>query len=68
MAIAGVLGMVALVQTKSKAGVGVLEPAVAGDLVASMPLSTEADMLVTLPLREIALSDRRAVQPESQVA
>jgi drug/metabolite transporter (DMT)-like permease len=68
MAIAGVLGMVALVQTKSKTGVGVLEPVVAGALATSLPLSAEADMLVTLPLREIALSDRRAVQPESQVA
>src|SRR4029079_15683480 len=66
MAIAGVLGMVAIVQTKSKPGVGVVEPAVAGDLVTSLPLSAEADMLVTLPMREIALSDRRAVQPESQ--
>jgi drug/metabolite transporter (DMT)-like permease len=68
MAIAGVLGMVALVQTKSKAGDGVLEPALAGDLVASLPLSAEADMLVSLSLREISLKDRRAVQPESQVA
>jgi hypothetical protein len=68
MAIAGVLGMVALVQTKSKAGDGVLEPAVAADLVTSLPLSAEADTLVTLPMREIALSDRRAVRPESQVA
>jgi drug/metabolite transporter (DMT)-like permease len=68
MAIAGVLGMVAIVQTKSKAGVGVQEPALAGDLVASVPLSVEADMLVSLPMREISLKDRRAVQPESQVA
>jgi drug/metabolite transporter (DMT)-like permease len=68
IAIAGVLGMVALVQTKSKAGVSVIEPAVAGESVSSLPLSAEADMLVTLPLREIALTDRRAVQPESQVA
>jgi drug/metabolite transporter (DMT)-like permease len=68
IAIAGVLGMVALVQTKSKAGDEVLEPAIAGDLVTSLRLSAEADMLVTLPMREIALSDRRAVQPESQVA
>lgn len=60
MAIAGVLGMVALVQTKSRAG--------EGDLVTSLPLSAEADMLVSLPLKEISLADRRAVQPESQVA
>jgi drug/metabolite transporter (DMT)-like permease len=68
MAIAGVLGMVALVQSKSKAGEGVLEPAVAGDLITSLPLSAEADMLVSLPMREISLNDRRAVQTESQVA
>jgi drug/metabolite transporter (DMT)-like permease len=68
MAIAGVLGMVALVQTKSKAGEGVLEPALAGDLVTSLPLSAESDMLVSLPMREISLNDRRAVQAESQVA
>ena len=68
MAIAGVLGMVALVQTKSKAGDGALEPAVAGDFVTSLPLSAEADLMVSLPMREISLKDRRAVQPESQVA
>src|SRR4029077_3003114 len=68
MAIAGVLGMVALVQTKSKAGDGVLEPALAGDLVTSLPLAADPDMLVSLPMREISLNDRRAVQPESQVA
>jgi hypothetical protein len=68
MAIAGVLGMVAIVQTKSKAGEGAAEPALAGDLVTSLPLSADADMLVSLPMREISLKDRRAVQPESQVA
>jgi drug/metabolite transporter (DMT)-like permease len=68
MAIAGVLGMVAIVQTKSKAGVGVPELALAGDLVTSLPFSSEADMLVSLPMREISLKDPRAVQPESQVA
>src|SRR4051794_5850284 len=68
LAIAGVLGMVALVQTNSKAGGEVLEPAVAAELVTSLPLAADAVMLVTLPMREIALTDRRAVQPESQVA
>src|SRR4051812_40759405 len=68
LAIAGVLGMVALVQTKSKAGASVPEPALAGELVTSLPFSSEADMLVSLPMREISLKDPRAVQPESQVA
>jgi drug/metabolite transporter (DMT)-like permease len=68
LAIAGVLGMVAIVQTKSKAGDGILEPAIAGDLVASLPLLAEADRLVSLPMKEISLKDRRAVVPESQVA
>jgi drug/metabolite transporter (DMT)-like permease len=68
MAIAGVLGMVALVQTKSKAGDGILEPAVAGDFATSLPLSAEADTLVSLPMTPISLNDRRAVQAESQVA
>src|SRR4029079_3683267 len=64
MAIAGVLAMGALVQTKSKAGDGILEAALEVDLIASLPLSTEADMLVSLPMREISLNDRRAVQAE----
>jgi drug/metabolite transporter (DMT)-like permease len=68
LAIAGVLGMVALVQSGSKAGEGVLEPAVAGDLVMSLPLSAEADALVSLPMSPIPLNDRRAVQAETQVA
>ena len=68
MAIAGVLGMVALVQTKSKAGVGVLEPAVAGGFGDVVAVVGGGGHAVTLPMREIALSDRRAVQPESQVA
>lgn len=68
IAIAGVLGMVALVQTGSKTGDAVLEPAAAGELVTSLPLSAEAECLVSLPLKETALSDRHAAQPESQVA
>src|SRR4029078_6870788 len=64
MAIAGVLGMVALVQTKSKAGDGILEPAVVCELVTSLPLAADSDMLVSLPMREISLNDRRAVQTE----
>jgi drug/metabolite transporter (DMT)-like permease len=68
MAIAGVLAMVALVQSGAKSGDPVLEPAVAGDFVTSLPLSAEADGLVTLPVREIPLTDRRAVSAQSQVA
>jgi hypothetical protein len=68
MAIAGVLGMVAIVQTKSKTSEGAAEPGLAGDLVASLPLLAEADLLVSLPMKEISLKDRRAVVRESQVA
>src|SRR4029079_9390358 len=68
VAIAGVLGMVALVQSGAKAGDPVLEPAVAGDFVTSLPISAEADGLVTLPMRDIPLKDRRAVSAQSQVA
>src|SRR4029078_90970 len=51
MAIAGVLGMVAFVPTKSKPAKSILEPALAGDLVTSLPLSAEVDMLVSLPMK-----------------
>lgn len=68
VAIAGVLGMVALVQSGAKSCETVLEPAVAGDFATSLPLSAEADGMVTLPMREIPLADRRAVNPQSQVA
>jgi len=68
MAIAGVLGMVALVQSGAKTGDEVLEPAAAGDFVTSLPLSAEASELVTLPMREMPLTDRRAVSSQSQVA
>jgi drug/metabolite transporter (DMT)-like permease len=65
MAIAGVLGMVALVQTKG-----------AGDVAAdAKPQAARLDFgdagegeLVTLPMAEIALTDRCTVQAESQVA
>jgi len=66
--IAGVLAMVALVQTGARTDEEVMEPAAAGDMVTSLPLSAEAEHLVTLPAAEIALTDRRAAQPESQVA
>ena len=69
-AIAGVLAMVALVQTGSKidAEGEVLEPAAAGDMVTSLPLSAEVENLVTLPIAEIPVNDRRAAQGHSQVA
>ena len=61
-AIAGVLAMVALVQTGSKTDAEgeVLEPAAAGDMVTSLPLSAEVENLVTLPIAEIPVNDRRA--------
>ena len=46
--------MVALVQMGAKAGDDVLEPAAAGDMVTSLPLSAEAEQLVSLPATEIA--------------
>ncbi len=68
LAIAGVLGMVALVQSGAKSGEQVREPAVVGDFVMSSPLSAGVEELVTLPMREIPLEDRRAVNSQSQVA
>ncbi len=68
VAIAGVLAMVALVQTAAKSEEEVLEPAAAGDVVTSLPLSAEAEAMLTLPVAEIALSDKRAMASESQVA
>ncbi len=62
LAIAGVLGMVALVQVKGAKEAGVdAKPQAAREV--EMPVE-----LVTLPMREIPLNDRRAVQAESQVA
>jgi drug/metabolite transporter (DMT)-like permease len=66
--IAGVLMMVALVQTGARPTEQVFEPAAAGDVVTSLPLSAEAERLVTLPVAEIPLTDPLASQPESQVA
>lgn len=67
-AIAGVLTMVAHVQTGARQPGEVLESAAAGDVVTSLPLSAEAERLVTLPVSEIELDERLATQPESQVA
>jgi drug/metabolite transporter (DMT)-like permease len=68
VAIAGVLAMVALVQTGTKRAGEVLETGAAGELVTSLPISAEAEQLVTLPAAEIAFDDALATQPESQVA
>lgn len=68
LAIAGVLAMVALVQTGAKGEEGIVEPAAAGDLATSLPLSAEAGFAVTLPVEELPLTDRRAELPETQVA
>lgn len=69
-AIVGVLVMVALVQTGTKRASEVVEPAAAGDMVTSLPISAEAEAkhLVALPVAEISFADKRATQPESQVA
>jgi drug/metabolite transporter (DMT)-like permease len=67
-AIAGVLTMVALVQTGAKPTEEVFEPAAAGDMITSLPLSAEAEQLVALPAAEIPFNDRLATQAESQVA
>lgn len=66
--IIGVLAMVALVQTGSKADGELLETAAGGELVTSLPISAETEHLVSLPIKEIPLTDPLASQPESQVA
>jgi len=70
VAIAGVLTMVAIVQTGSKrtSTSEVLQPAAAGDLVASIPLLAEVENLVTLPMPELSQKDRRAAASHAQVA
>jgi len=69
-AIAGVLTMVAIVQTGPKRSTAepIFEPAAAGDFVASLPLSAEVEHLVTLPMPEVSQKDRRAVASHAQVA
>ncbi len=69
-AIAGVLGMVALVQSGSKAGAAVAEPGFAKPQADGLRLveAVGGERLVSLPVTEISLRDRRAQQPESQVA
>lgn len=54
IAIAGVLAMVALVQTGARQDGTELEPAAAGDAVTSMPISAEAELLVTQPESQVA--------------
>jgi len=68
VSIAGVLAMVALVQTGAKPEDELTETAAGGDFVTSLPISAEANHLVTLPAKEISLDDARAVQAETQVA
>jgi drug/metabolite transporter (DMT)-like permease len=68
-AIVGVLGMVALVQSGSKAEGEHLEPERDGRIAKTRTtLAVEMDTLVSLPIADMPLSDRRAVQPETQVA
>lgn len=68
VSIAGVLVMVALVQTGARNAGEIVEPAAAGDIVTSLPLSAEAEGMVSLPVTEIPLTAPLAAQPESQVA
>jgi drug/metabolite transporter (DMT)-like permease len=65
LAIAGALGMVALVQTKGAGSLTVDAKPQANGLGFGDGAEVE---LVSLPIAEIPLSDRRAVKPESQVA
>jgi hypothetical protein len=68
IAIAGVLCMVALVQTASPGDAAAGEPAVYADAITSLPISAEAEELVSLTSANLAFSDSPATQPESQVA
>ncbi|HEX3600506.1 MAG TPA: EamA family transporter [Lacipirellulaceae bacterium] len=68
LAIAGVLGMVALVQSGSKVEEETLVPALTTEAMALLPLPVDVDQLVTLPVPEMSRASRRAMQPESQVA
>lgn len=68
VSIAGVLVMVALVQTGPKSAGELLETAAGGELVTSLPISAEAEHLVTLPVKDIPFAEALASQPESQVA
>lgn len=67
-AMIGVLGMVALVQTGAKRESDIVEPAAAGDLVTSLPISAEAEQLTVRPSTEIDQTDPLAAPVESQVA
>jgi drug/metabolite transporter (DMT)-like permease len=68
VAIAGVLAMVALVQSASPAGAASGEPAAAGDGVTSLPISAEVEELVSLPVKNVAYSDASRAERTSQVA
>lgn len=68
-AIVGVLGMVALVQSGSKVADEIPQLVIAARTEKRRTaIAIEPDALVSLPIAEIPLSDRRAVQPETQVA
>jgi drug/metabolite transporter (DMT)-like permease len=68
VAIAGVLCMVALVQTATPRDAAAGEPAVYADAITSLPVSAEAEELVSLPARNLAVSEPLRAEPESQVA
>jgi drug/metabolite transporter (DMT)-like permease len=65
MAIAGVLGMVALVQVKGTGDIGEKAKPQADGLELADAAAVD---LLSLPISQIGLNDRRGVQPESQVA
>ncbi|HEY2761622.1 MAG TPA: hypothetical protein VGI75_12785, partial [Pirellulales bacterium] len=68
-AIVGVLGMVAIVQSGSKSNGECLEPMPTMRVAKQRTITgIESDAFVSLPIAEIPLSHRRAVQPETQVA
>jgi drug/metabolite transporter (DMT)-like permease len=68
-AIVGVLAMVAIVQSGSKTEQESTEPLVIAHAEKRRAvMAIEPDSLVSLPMAEIPLTDRRAVQAESQVA
>ena len=68
VAIAGVLAMVAIVQTGSKRTPEVTEAPLSTADAVLFPLVLESEQLVTLPANGRSKSTRRVVQAESQVA
>jgi drug/metabolite transporter (DMT)-like permease len=68
VAIAGVLCMVALVQSATPRDAAAGEPAIYADAITSLPVSAEAEDLVSLPAKNRVVIEARTTEPESQVA